>query len=333
MAPSNSRWPLLGVLLAFCLPLFGLPFATASRAGPHWELVRGLGAPGAVRQMVSSQANGQAALYVLVERWGIFRCGDDGSWVAASGLARQHLGQLAAGTLAVSPADPQLLLVGIAEGPRLYRTEDGGRSWVPRRGLSVQGLEALAMGPGSTVYATGGSRLALSADGGDTWLETGSRPSASRVLALAADAATGRLYAGTLGDGLWLTADQGASWSAALPGRSILCIATASSSLIYAGADDGLYASADGGASWQALPGTVAGTRVEALAVAPGSPQRVFVAMVGCPLQRSEDGGASWQALPELPAGPATALAVDPAHGRYLYAGSAQGLWRLELGQ
>ncbi len=333
MAPSNSRWPLLWVLVAFCLPLLGLPFATASPAGAQWELVRGLGALGVVRQMASSQANGQAALYVLVERWGIYRCEDGGSWMAANGLARQRLGQVAAGTLAVSPADPQLLLVGIADGPRLYRSEDGGRSWVPRRGLSVQGLEALAMGPGSTVYAAGGSRLALSADGGDTWLEAGSRPSASRVLALAADPAMGRLYAGTDGDGLWLTGDQGASWSAALPGHSILCIAPASSSLIYAGASDGLYASADGGASWQLLPGAVAGSRVEALAVAPGLPRRVFVATAAGAVQRSEDGGASWRTLPEMPAGPATALAVDPVHGQYLYAGSARGLWRLELEQ
>ena len=322
----------LWVLVAFSLPLLGLPIALSLAALEHWEPVAGLPAPGPVKHIAASRS----AVYAVVERWGIFRSEDGGlNWVPANRLPRGRLGRVEVNILAVSPDVPQLLVAGI-EGrsvvgwPAIYKTDDGGRSWVPRRGLGAMEVEALAIAPGGVVYGVSGERLFRSPDGADTWLEVGRRPTASSILAMAVDAALETLYAGTEGDGLWVTADQGSSWSPALPGRSVYVVATAEGGRVYAGTDDGLHYSPDRGTSWRSLPLPAVGGRVVALAVAP---RCLFVAFAGERVQYSCDEGATWEALPPLPldAAPA-ALALIPHPAGQLYAGSDRGLWRWREG-
>lgn len=324
---ARLRQP-LWILLAFALPFVGLPFAPGPAGVPRWEPIVALSAPGAVRRVVSSQS----AVYAVVEGWGVFRSEDGGlSWEPANRLPRGRLGRVEVSTLATSPTTPQLLLASMAtpgtdSWPAIYKTNNGGRSWVPRRGLGATDVEALAVAPGDVVYAASGQRLFRSPDGGDTWLEAGKRPTASSVVAMAVDGTLGTLYAGTEGDGLWFTADRGASWSAALPGRTVYAVAAAEGGRIYAGADDGLYYSANRGASWQLLPPPDSGP-VVALAV---SPQRLFAAVAGQPVRYSRDGGATWTALQPLPVEAAvTAMALCPQPAGHLYVGSSEGLWRL----
>jgi ligand-binding sensor domain-containing protein len=205
---------------------------------------------------------------------------------------------------------------------------------VPRRGLPALTVEAMAIGPGNVAYAARGNRLFRSSDGGDTWLESGSRPIGGRILAMAVDRVSGALYVATAGDGLWLTADQGASWSASLPGRSVYAVAESAGGRVYAGTEDGLYISLDHGASWRMLPAPELQGPVTVLAVGPASPDRLFVSLAGGPVQYSADGGATWQSLRRRPGGGlVTALAVDPAAPGYLYAGTSEGLWRCRLPQ
>jgi hypothetical protein len=332
-----TRWrEPVWLLLAFSLPLLGLPFAGNGGAG-HCEFVRALAAPGTVRRLVSAQGAGLPAVYVVVEHWGVFRSPDGGhTWLPANCLPRAALGRVDVSALALSPDDPATLLATIADPsagwPAVYKTSDGGLTWVARRGLDAPAAEALAIGPRNLVYAARSSRLFRSTDGGDTWLEAGSRPGASRVLAMALDRISGSLYIGTEADGLWLTADQGTSWSVALPGRSVHTIVDAGNGLVYAGASDGLYCSDDRGASWQALstPGLPGG--VSALAVSAGPPDRVFVSINGRPVHLSHDAGESWQAVPGLPPGDSvTALVADPLSPEHLYVGTSKGLWRCRL--
>ena len=74
----------------------------------------------------------------------------------------------------------------------------------------------------------------------------------------------GRVYVGTMDNGLWFSTDGGASWSRAGPSIDeprVLSVAVSRShqrsgvSVVYAGTEpSNLYRSEDGGLSWQVLP-------------------------------------------------------------------------------
>jgi photosystem II stability/assembly factor-like uncharacterized protein len=296
-----------------------------------------------VLQLLSGHDEAQPFLYALVGGWGVFRSGDDGStWQQVDRhLPRGHLGQALVGFLAVAPDDPALLLASLHEdalegGPVVFKSVDGGGTWLPRRGLGAPAAGALALASDRLAYAAGGNRLYRSADGGDAWFRGGRRPTESAVLAVAVDPVSGALYIGTKGDGLWLTVDEGASWRAGLSGRTVYAVALGEGRRAYAATDDGLYCSADGGATWSRRPAPDG--PLVALAVAPGSPDQLFAAPARGPLQHSADGGATWQSLGHtLLNEPVTALAVDPTSTGRVYVGTQRGLWRCtlpaELGQ
>ncbi|MDI7276631.1 MAG: hypothetical protein QME94_11690, partial [Anaerolineae bacterium] len=160
------------------------------------------------------------------------------------------------------------------------------------------------------------------------WLQAGTRPAGGRTLALATCPACQALYLGTEDHGLWLTSDQGMSWSSALAGHSVQAIATAGERLALAGTEDGLYLSEDHGASWRRLASPQVQGSVQALA-ASATARRLYVGIEGRPIQFSDDGGETWQTLPPLPLqAPVTALLLD---GEHLYAGTRQGLWHCRL--
>ena len=327
---------LLGVSAAFALAWAGLVAMPHAPAAERWDRLASLAATGPVRQIVAATGEGSPVVYVLVGRWGIFISPDGGrNWLAPDRyLPRDRMGAMTAGPLALAPREPQFLLLAFdaaqAHGqPNLFKSVDGGQHWVPRRGLGSRVVEALAVAPDGVAYAAGANRHYRSVDGGDTWFEEGSRPTAARVLALASDGDV--LYAGTQGDGLWVTADHGASWRSALAGHSVLALAAPGQGRAYAASDHGLYSSGDGGVSWREIGEPAMAGAVSALAVAPGPPDRLFVAVAGG-LYSSPDGGATWQSLGRtFLRGSVTALAVDPSDPRRLFVGTSQGLWRCTL--
>jgi photosystem II stability/assembly factor-like uncharacterized protein len=322
------------VLLALVLPLLGLPFASASAAGERWQRVAALPAPSAVRRIVAG-APGEPTLYAIVEHWGVFRSEDGGRvWLPANRLPCDRQGRIHVDALAVAPADAHLAVATI-EGaigwPAVYKTGDGGLSWVARRGLPPLDPEALAAGPDGVVYAGSSDRIFRSSDYGDTWLEAGHRPTASRTMTMAVDGASATLYVGTEEDGLWLTADQGLSWSLALPGRTIFAIVAAGED-VYAGTDRGLYCSRDRGASWHPTGADALRGPVTALAMRTDVPGRLFAGLAEQTLLHSSDGGGTWQAASPAPQGlQVIALAPDPLSPACVYVGTSRGLWRYRL--
>ncbi len=338
-ARQNTRWAQAGwLLVGFGLPLLAFPLARRAPQGGYWEPVSALAAPASVHLVASGAAEGQTVLYVAVEDWGIFRSEDGGrNWAAANRLPRDEQGRLHIEAIAVSPQDPQVALAmvdneAVAGWAPIYKTADGGRTWIARRGLLPLNLEAIAIGPAGTAYAAHGWRIYRSPNEGDTWLQAGRRPPAGRALAIAEDGVTGALYVGTEDQGLWATMDNGMSWYPSLPHRSVYAIAASDSGWVYAGTQDGLYCSTDHGASWRALGPLGMDGHPDALAVRSGSPDSLFVSLEGRAILHSPDGGANWQALPPVPVGvEVTALAADPLSPEQLYVGTTRGLWRCRL--
>ncbi len=155
-----------GVLFAFVV---GHGLFVSEDRGSHWSLLsRAL--PTDITSIASAGGTPEV-LYVASASEGVLMSIDGGaSWQSAAAPGWQW--RSAVISLAVSPADPSVLLAGTADG--LYRSGDGGRTW---QRLSYPGSNAVALAiapDGRRVLAVefvkqGLGRVHISDDGGDTW--------------------------------------------------------------------------------------------------------------------------------------------------------------------
>ena len=164
----------------------------------------------------------------------------------------------------------------------------------------------------------------------------------------------GVFYMGVNNGGVWKTDDYGLTWKPIFdsqPTGSIGTIAVAPSdpSVVYVGCGeglqrpdlsvgDGMYKSTDAGRSWTHI-GLRDAEQICTIIVDPGTPDRLFVAVLGHPygpneergVFRSTDGGMSFEKVlykDENTGG--AALAFDPADARTVYAtlwSARQGPW------
>ena len=154
-------------------------------------------------------------------------------------------------------------------------------------------------------------------------------------------------YFGSVGGGVWKTADGGRTWRPvfdAQPVASIGAIAVAPSrpEVVYvgtgestlrdsAGYGDGVYRSVDAGRTWTHV-GLAETQHVGKIAVDPRNPDVLFVAAMGSlyapsperGVFRSRDGGRSWEkVLYKDDSVGAIEVVIDPSNPRVVYA----GLW------
>jgi photosystem II stability/assembly factor-like uncharacterized protein len=246
------------------------------------------------------------------------------------------------GAIAVSPSDPKIIYVASGEGlhrPDLsvgngvYRSTDGGTSWVHLSLEDSQQIPSIAVDPrdANRVYAAvlghpyGPSAqrgLYRSSDGGATWsnvLDQGENTGSSFIRIDPFDANT--LYAG-----FWNA--RSGPWE---------------DKTMYNGPHGGLFKSTDGGDHWRALKdGLPQGLSQLDVAIAPSARGRLYatVATSSNPaaqggaapsvgIYRSDDGGEHWRvattdARPALRigGGDLPILKVDPKNADILYSAS-----------
>ena len=274
-----------------------------------------------------------------------------GRWVNwdTSGLASINRVQ----ALAVDPASPATVYAAAAGS--LYKTIDGGRTWIGLRNdpdslmavLSLAVAPALRTGLGrilpgraSTVYAGalfGG--VVKSMDGGQTFVAAnrGLPAATTTVGTLTIDPTSpSTVYAGT-GSGIFKSEDAGATWteiSQRFNNHTVHAVAVdpVSPSTILVGSDLGLFRSTDGGKSWvESIRGDkpYPASTVFALA-APDSRPSVIYAGTSNGVFRSMDHGRSWSEASSVGTASAmNALVVDPRSSAVIFAGLARGgVWR-----
>jgi hypothetical protein len=116
------------------------------------------------------------------------------------------------GVILVDPADSNRIEYGTARG--VWSSIDGGSSWQGPTGPETYALAAA----GGTVYAGAWMRISASRDR-ESWTELPLPESDDRnpaVTAIGVDPSDPeRIFAGTAGGHLWMTADGGASWTLA----------------------------------------------------------------------------------------------------------------------
>ncbi len=106
------------------------------------------------------------------------------------------------------------------------------------------------------------------------------------------------IFAGTAGQGLFRSVDQGQNWDALNQGLNDLNITSIAgdAQTLYAGTPRALYRSTNGGTSWSETVVSASGSGVSALAVSPRDRNIVYAGLrIGCGLFRSADGGRTWQ--------------------------------------
>ena len=236
----------------------------------------------------------------------------------------------------------------VATGTGLFASGDGGSRWDSLSAPPAGNADILAMAVDpqneARLYAGGRGGLWQSKDGGATWKPLFSpRPARSAIRSIAiAPTVPDTLYVGTDQEGVFRSADAGASWTPAsrgLPealagGRPApipsLVVDPKNPLIAYAATElQGIYKTIDGGSSWT---GINQGLGLLPLQRRTGSPSLLIhradhqqlLAMLVRPIHsrlvktfvyQSSDGGDHWFALEvELPSDArGVALAEDPA--------------------
>src|SRR5580698_4537766 len=212
---------------------------------------------------------------------------------------RQDVGSI--GAIAVASSDPRTIYIGtgeadmrsdIAYGNGIYKSSDGGKTWVHLGLGDSEQIGAIVVDP--------------------------------RDANVAYVAALGHPYAANAERGVFKTSDGGKTWSKVLyknadTGAISLAMEPGNPSVIYAalwqtrrppwnvyppsnGPGSGLYKSSDGGATWiQLTNGLPAHVGHIGLSVSSAAPHRVYANVDSAPglggIYRSDDDGASWAHL------------------------------------
>ncbi len=224
---------------------------------------------------------------------GLFRSTNaGGSWASANtGLAT-----LLIDGLAVDPSSSSTVYAATALG--LHKSLDNAATWARvDGGLPVgRGPFLLAPGNSSTLYVVSGAGVYRSVDSALTFTSASAGLGGKSLAALAIDPTTPtRLYAGSRGDGVFLSANGGTSWAPANTGLSAAWVRAVASApgVAWVGTQAGGAArSTNGGASWSAVD---AGTRIEEALLDPTTPSTVYL-LADAAVKKSINGGATWTA-------------------------------------
>jgi len=258
--------------------------------GPH----RGGRTVGAVG--VPSQPN---VFYIGVNNGGVWKTTDFGrTWVPI--FDAQNTGSV--GDVVVSPSNPDVLYVGSGEGLQrpdlsvgdgVYKSTDGGKTWINTGLRDAQQIGGLAIDPKNE----------------------------NRVFV----AALGHPYGANTERGVYRTLDGGKTWEKVLykdenTGAIQVAIDPNNSNIIYAdlwaarlapwengawnGKESGLYKSVDGGTSWKklvsGLPTTEQGLARIGFCIAPSNSNRLYATVEAGRhggIYRSDDAGETWKLM------------------------------------
>jgi hypothetical protein len=143
--------------------------------------------------------------------------------------------------LAVDPEDARIVY-GIKQG-RLVRSSDGARTWLDAFLGAIP--ENIWTTPGAVFVTSGANLLHRSTDGGATWEQTASAPPASINSLVADPHRPGLLWAGTVGQGIFRSADNGDTWVPDNEGIETLTVYDLafdpSGRILYAATDQGVF--------------------------------------------------------------------------------------------
>ncbi|MGE3804316.1 MAG: WD40/YVTN/BNR-like repeat-containing protein [Gemmataceae bacterium] len=143
-----------------------------------------------------------------------------------------------------------------------------------------------------------------------------------------------RLYVGTIGEGLFLSTDHGASFQRSCDGMFVECHVRAlvvhprHPRVLFMGTEQGLFVSRDGAGNWQRVSSPLDGKQIWSLLIAP-DPKLMLAGTCPAELFRSDDEGRTWREAkaspvrecPRIIHSRVTTLAAHPTEAATLFAG------------
>jgi photosystem II stability/assembly factor-like uncharacterized protein len=211
--------------------------------------------------------------------------------------------------LAADPAGPGRVFAAVwfreaGAGGGVYRSEDGGRSWV-LAGLQEEAVRALEFAPSQPQMLVAGTRSGVfrSANSGKTWeaISPPGDPELRNVDSVAVDPADpNTIYAGTY-HLPWKTTDGGKTWKPVTAGliddSDIMSMRVDASNpeRLYLSACSGIYRSDNRGEQWTKLQGIpYSARRTHAIVQDPANPAALYAATTEG-LWVTRDAGENWQ--------------------------------------
>lgn len=266
----------------------------------------------------------------------VFRSDDAGvSWApVALGLSSESVTDLS-----FVGVDTILLA---ATPTQLFQTLDGGVNWTYVSDFqSIEEVSRLLVDPidPSIVYAAAGVDGVLkSVNGGTNW--TALPPTVGYRISDLEFGAAGVILAGTLGDGLIVSDDGGASWSMGADSGLLytlvlgVAIHPTDSNIIYAATGgSGMHKTLDGGVTWFTINSGLDHLVLLTLIIDNEEPDTLYAGSTQGGVFRTTDGGNTWQALNDgLSNKTVTSLALDANDHTILYAGTeGGGIFKIDL--
>src|SRR5882762_2376698 len=210
--------------------------------------------------------------------------------------------------------DPQLPVAGHDSNSSRGSCRDG--RWV----LSCLGLLALS------TLCQGTAKPALA--GNQIW--SGSGPRAKSIQAIARDPLNpSRMWAATLGAGVYRSLDGGATWTAyrdSLTNTFVRCLAVnpVHPDSVFCGTNDGVFLSTDGGVAWKQNLPTI--WSVRSITMHPFRRSILYASTYGSGIYKSFNGGASWGTINlGLVNTKVRDVAIHPANPETLFAATSSG--------
>jgi photosystem II stability/assembly factor-like uncharacterized protein len=290
-------------------------------------------------------------------RSGIFRSNDGGEdWF---GLVYSPMNVFGIFDAVINPDNPRVVIASDELSPDIYRSENGGQTWVRVHDMTVgtssdqHGFKSLVMAPSNSQIIYGGicrSSTTLSTtkndsfgvykstDGGKNWVEANDTDTGDKCInALAVHPhKPNTVYAATVSGGLYKTEDSGASWTqlVGLLPKDIRAIAIKPDNpdVVYAGVQyGGFYRSEDGGGQWTAMmAGMESNDAIWSIVFDPNNPEIIWVGSIATGVYKWDPAQAIWQHIND---GLRTRAVHDLAFssdGSVLYAAtSGEGVFRL----
>lgn len=269
--------------------------------------------------------DGDGTVYVIGKYRSVAVSRDGGATWSRAQVERELTG-----ALVIDPRRPGIVCAGSYGG--VHRSTDSGANWKfldfgsgdPNLNIHVT---AVALHPDEADLIFAGTHyhgLLRTRDGGQTWERIATELPAGAVQALAVDAATGVVYAGT-SQGVYQTADRGDSWTVtALDAHAITLLTVGGSDpTLYAGiGSSGLLRSDDGGARFQRASSGLGGAWGH---VAVGPTGTLHFGANG--VFTSTDGGGHWSlSAGGLHDSGITVIAAHPLNPQRLFVGTPHGV-------
>jgi photosystem II stability/assembly factor-like uncharacterized protein len=335
---SAPRWTPLGswpaaTVYALAYASDGRLFAAADEAGVlYWDGARWQRVADARLRpalTIAVQPTNPRMLAVGTGGHGLFISQDAGEHWEASGVPQPFSDAFVA-AIAFQP-DGRALFARSATA--LYRTDDGGRSWIEERAPIGFDKAAVLGFDGQHIYA------AVSAEGtgllardlaGSSWerLVNGLHSRISATALAIAPSRTATFYLGAqnqgAGGGVWRSDDSAQSWTFASDGLGAplvydLAIDAADERTLYAATWDGIYCSQNGGETWALSSDGLDGHRAFSVAVGPRGSTRVYAGTNGGGVYTSERA-LGWRSSPSIDDTGISQVVVDPRDDRIAYA-------------